>query len=620
MNFRFQISPKGLSSHRDGADFRLFFSWMFILTTISFAFATAQNTSFTASVDRNRIAMGEQIEITFTLNGSGKNFQPPPFSDFLVLSGPNQSTNMQYINGAMSQSVAYSYVLQPRAEGKFTIGAATIESNGKKIQSNNISIEVTKGSPQQKQQQRQQSAGDANLNKQIGDNLFIKASVNKTSVYQGEQITATYKLYSRVNIVNSSIKKIPALTGFWNQEIDVPKNAQTTEVVNGIQYQVFPIKKIALFPQHSGTLELDPMEAEFVVQVQSRRHSGDIFDQFFGNVQNVNYPTKSSPVKITVRPLPAQNIPAGFSGAVGKFSMESWLDKTETKTNEPVTLKVKISGSGNLKLIEAPKFVFPPDLESYEPKISDNITTGTDIISGSRTYEYLLIPRHVGEQKIPSFTFSYFDPEKQQYVTTKSPDFVLNILKGSEVLNSSTATLSKEEVKLLGQDIRFIKSGTTSFRKKDESFFGSIGFCALLFLPILLFAGFISYIRHYEKITGDIIMLRSRKATKIAKKRLAKAKILLDGKKDEEFYTEISQALWGFAGDRLSIPLSDLSQDSISTALKSRNVNDNSASKFISTLEHCEFARFTPSGSSVQMEKMYNDTIQLISAIEEEVR
>jgi len=589
-------------------------------TLLFYNILDAQSGTFTATVDNNRIAMGEQLEITFTLNGSGKNFQPPAFSDFVVPSGPNQSTSMQFINGAMSQSVSYSYVLQPRAEGKFTVGPATIESGGRKIQSNNITIEVTKGSPQQKQQPRQQTGDDANLNKQIGENLFIKASANKTSVYQGEQITATYKLYSRVTIVNSAIKKIPALTGFWNQEIEVPKNAQTTEVVNGIQYQVFPIKKIALFPQRSGTLELDPMEAEFAVQVQSRRRGGDIFDQFFGSVQNVNYPTKSSPVKITVRSLPSRNIPAGFSGAVGKFSMESWLDKTETEANEPVTLKVKISGRGNLKLIEAPKFAFPPDLESYEPKISDNITTGTDVISGSRTYEYLLIPRHIGEQKIPSFTFSYFDPEKQQYVTTNSPDFVVNILKGSEVLNSSTASLSKEEVKLLGQDIRFIKSGTTSFRKKGESFFGSIGFIILLFLPMLLFVGFISYIRHYEKITGDIIILRSRRATKIAKKRLTKAKILLDQKKDEEFYTEISQVLWGYAGDRLGIPLSDLSQDSIRIALKSRNVNDDSASKFISTLERCEFTRFTPSGGSVQMGKMYNDTIQLISAIEEEVR
>ena len=589
-------------------------------TLLFYNILDAQSGTFTATVDNNRIAMGEQIEITFTLNGSGKNFQPPAFSDFVVPSGPNQSTSMQFINGAMSQSVSYSYVLQPRAEGKFTVGPATIESGGRKIQSNNITIEVTKGSPQQKQQPRQQTGDDANLNKQIGENLFIKASANKTSVYQGEQITATYKLYSRVTIVNSAIKKIPALTGFWNQEIEVPKNAQTTEVVNGIQYQVFPIKKIALFPQRSGTLELDPMEAEFAVQVQSRRRGGDIFDQFFGSVQNVNYPTKSSPVKITARSLPSRNIPAGFSGAVGKFSMESWLDKTETKANEPVTLKVKISGKGNLKLIEAPKFVFPPDLESYEPKISDNITTGTDVISGSRTYEYLLIPRHVGEQKIPSFIFSYFDPEKQQYVSTKSPDFLVNVLKGSEVLSSSTASLSKEEVKLLGQDIRFIKSGTTSFRKKGESFFGSIGFIILLFLPMLLFVGFINYIRHYEKITGDIIILRRRRATKIAKKRLTKAKILLDQKKDEEFYTEISQVLWGYAGDRLGIPLSDLSQDSIWTALKSRNVNDDSASKFISTLERCEFTRFTPSGGSVQMGKMYNDTIQLISAIEEEVR
>jgi hypothetical protein len=588
-------------------------------------FLVAQEGSFTASVDRNRIAMGEQIEITFTLNGSGSNFQPPPFNDFQVLSGPNQSQSMQFINGSMSQSISYSYALQPRSEGKFTIASATVESNGKKLKSNNITIEVTKGSPQPKRQQNQQTGEDANISKQIGDNIFIKASVDRSSVYQGEQITATYKLYTRVNIVNLAISKVPSLTGFWNQEIDIPKNTQSVEVVNGVQYRVMPIKKIALFPQHSGVLELDPMEAEFVVQVQTRKRGGDIFDQFFndpffGNVRNVNYQTKSTPVKITVRPLPSQNIPDGFSGAVGKFSIETWLDKNETKTNEPVTLKVKFSGRGNLKLIDVPKLSFPPDLESYEPKISDNITTGTNVVSGTRTYEYLLIPRRIGEQKIPSFAFSFFDPEKKSYISLKSPEFFLKVAKGNELATGPIASLSKEEIKLLGQDIRFIKSGTSRFGRKDDVFLGSLEFCILGISPLFLFIGFILYIRHYEKISGDVIKLRSRKATKIAKKRFAKAKTLLDAKKTDQFYTEISQALWGYAGDRLGISLSDLSQNAIKDSLTTRKINEDLINKFLTIIEQCEFARFTPTGGSVEMQKMYTDTVKLIADLEEEIR
>lgn len=626
MNLRFQILP----ARHSGGDFRFkknpLHSWMIlsllILTNISFV--TAQDASFTASVDRNRVAMGEQLEITFSLNGSGKNFQPPAFNDFLVLSGPNQSTSMQFINGAMSQSISYSYILQPRSEGKFTIGAATVESGGKKVQSNSITIEVAKGSPQQKQQQSakggQQTTDDENLNKQIAENLFIKVIVDKSNVYQGEQITATYKLYTRVNIANSQITKVPALTGFWNQEIDIPKNIQETEVLNGVQFRVIPIKKYALFPQQSGTLELDPMEAEFVVQVQTRRKGSDIWDQFFGGARNVSYSAKSSPVKIVIKPLRNQNVPEGFSGAVGKFSVESWLDKRETKTNEPVTLKVKISGRGNLKLIDPLKISFPPDLESYDAKISDNITTGTNIISGSRTFEYLLVPRRPGEQKIASFNFSYFDLDKKDYVSIKSPEFLITVTKGTDYISTPTASLSKEEIKLLGQDIRFIKSGTTSFKKQGESFFGSLGFFILLLSPMFLFVGFISYIRHYEKISGDVVRLKSRKATKIAKKRLVHAEKFLSQKKREEFYSAISQALWGYVGDKLGIPLSDLSQDSIKTTLTSRKVNDASIEKLINTINHCEFARFAPSSGSHEMEMIYKNTIELITSIEEELR
>lgn len=604
----------------------LFLVFLYIISTST---SPAQDGAFTASVDRNRVAIGEQLEITFSLNGSGKNFQPPAFNDFLVLSGPNQSTSMQFINGAMSQSISYSYILQPRSEGKYTIGAATIESGGKKVQSNSITIEVTKGSPQQKQQQSakggQQTTDDENLNKQIAENLFIKVIVDKFNVYQGEQITATYKLYTRVNIANSQITKVPALTGFWNQEIDIPKNIQETEVLNGVQFRVIPIKKYALFPQQSGTLELDPMEAEFVVQVQTRKRGGDVWDQFFndpffGNVRNVNYPIKSTPIKIMIKPLPSHNVPEGFSGAVGKFSVESWLDKRETKTNEPVTLKVKISGRGNLKLIDPLKISFPPDLESYDPKISDNITTGTSLISGSRTFEHLLVPRRPGEQKIAPFNFSYFDPEKKEYSSIKSPEFLITVAKGTDYISAPTTSLSKEEIKLLGQDIRFIKSGTTSFKKQGESFFGSLGFFILLLSPMFLFVGFISYIRHYEKISGDVIRLKSRKATKIAKRRLVHAEKFLSQKKREEFYTAVSQALWGYVVDKLGIPLSDLSQDSIKNTLTSRKVNEASIVKLINTINHCEFARFAPSSDSLEMEMIYKDTIELITSIEEELR
>ncbi len=580
---------------------------------------------FTASVNRNRIAMGEQIEITFTFEGSGKNFQPPPFNDFLVLSGPNQSTSMQFINGNVSQSISYAYIIQPRAEGKFTIGPAQIDSDGKQYKTSSISIEVGKSTQQPQTQKPQQSSEEASIMQQIGENLFLKVSVDKSNVYQGEQLTATYKLYTRVNIVNYGISKVPALTGFWSQEIDLPQNPQfTNEVLNGIQYKVAPLKKSTLFPQRSGTLELDPLEAEFVVQVQTRRRSGDIFDQFFndpffGNVRNVNYKTKSSTLKINVKPLP-ENAPPGFGGAVGKFTMESWLDKPETKTNEPVTLKIKITGRGNIKLIDPIKINIPPDLESYEPKISDNIPQGSGVISGNRTFEFLLVPRRAGTQKIPPFTFSYFDTEKKDYVSFKSPEFLINVTKGKEIVSAPVAGLSKEEIKLLGEDIRFIKSGSVSFKKRGDNFFGSLLFFILSAAPIFVFFGFIYFYKKYEQNLGDVVRLKSKRATKIAKQRLKSAKQLLDEKKKESFYEEISRALWGYVSDRLGIQLSELSKDSVTDKLTSRKVSEETIGKLLASLDQCEFARFAPSTDSVEMDKMYTSSVDLITDIEEEIR
>lgn len=603
------------------------FGLIFVLYFTVVIPAVAQNASFTSSVDKNRIAMSEQFEITFILSGSsgGSNFRPPAFNDFLTLSGPNQSTNMQFINGATSMSVSYTYILQPRAEGKFVIAPAFITHNNKQLQTQPITIEVTKGAPQQKQQSKQ-SQQDTDIGKQIGDNLFLKVVVDKARVYQGEQITATYKIFTRVNVVNYNLTKMPSITGFWSEDLEIPKQIQlSNEVVNGKQYRVGILKKVALFPQRSGTLTLDPMEVECAVQVQSRRRSNDAFDQFFndpffGNVTNVNYKVGSQPVNITVLQLPSTDIPKAFSGAVGKYSMEVWLDKKETKTNEPVTLKVKISGRGNLKLLEAPQVNVSSDIEKYDPKISDNVTKENDRIAGSRTFEYLLIPRHPGEQKIPTFQFSYFDVDKKNYVSLNSQEFTVSVDKGSETNQTYAVGISKEDVKLLGEDIRFIKSGNVSYHRRGEAFAGSVIFLILSASPVIAFIGFIFYARRREKLMGNLMLVRNRKARKVAQKRLSDAKKFLDTKKKEEFYTEISRALWGYIGDKLSIPPADLSIDLITSSLECKKLSADMIVKLVSTIESCEFARFAPASDSVAMDNVYRETVELISAIEEELR
>jgi len=367
------------------------------------------------------------------------------------------------------------------------------------------------------------------------------------------------------------------------------------------------------------------MEVDCVVQVQTRHKSNDIFDQFFndpffGNSTNVNYKVRSQPVNLTVLPLPSAGVPPAFNGAVGKYTMEAWLDKPQTKTNEPATLKVKISGIGNLKLLEAPQVNVSSDIEKYDPKISDNVTKQGDKIAGTRTFEYLLIPRHPGEQKIPPISFAYFDIEKKNYVSLKSPEFVLTVEKGSENAPTYAVGVSKEDVKLLGEDIRFIKSGNVSMNRKVVTFFGSPVFFALSVSPIFAFIGFIVYAKRREKVMGNVILLRNRKARKIAQKRLTEAKKFLDAKKKEEFYTEISRALWGYIADKLGIPPSDLSIDLVGISLGGKNVPAEIVSKLTGTIEMCEFARFAPATDTVQMDQVYIETVELISIIEERLR
>ncbi len=600
-----------------------------VLCLVLVSGALAQGPAFSSSVDRNRLGVGEQLEVTFSLGGTsgGSNFQPPSFNDFVLLSGPNQSTSMQIMNGSVSSSVSYSYVLQPKAAGKFTIGSATIDAGGKKLQTQPIAIEVVKGSSQAGQPgQQAQQQGGTDIDKQISDNLLLRVKLDKSRVVQGEQITATYKIYTRVNISSYNLTKGSSLTGFWSEDLDVPKQVQlTTETINGKSYRVGILRKVALYPQRSGTLQIDPMEVMCAVQVQTRKRPNDFFNQFFndpffGNVETVNHKVTSEPVSVTVMPLPTANVPPGFNGAVGKFTMEAWLDKRETKTNEPVTLKVKIGGRGNLKLLQAPEVKVPPDIERYDPKISDNITHQGDEIGGSRTFEYLLLPRHAGEMKIPSIPFAYYDVEKKAYAASSSPVFTLSVARGADLAGGASSGLSKEDVKLLGEDIRFIKSEDLSLRRRGETFAGSPLFYALSFSPLFGFVGFIFFARRRERVLGDVAGLKNRKARKMARRRLVVAKKFLHQKNREQFYAEVSRALWGYIGDKLGIPPSDLSVELVNTALASRSVSEDAITKLSRAIEECEYARFAPSSDSLQMDGVYHQAIGIISEIEDQLR
>ncbi len=583
------------------------------------ALAFAQDFQFSASVDNNTVATDQQFTLELTLTSSGgNNLKLPDLSKFLILSGPNQSTSMQIINGSVSSSQTLSYILQPREAGKFTIGSATIEAGGKEYSTQPIEITVTKGSGHPSQQSQNTPPSDA---AQIGDNLLLRASVDRSRVYQGEQITVSYKLYTRVNIVNLGVEKMPAMTGFWGEDLPVSRQINfTNETVNGKQYRVGIVKKTALFPTQSGTLELSPMELTCQVQIQRRGRSGNFFDQFFNDAQTVNVPVKSSSVKITVLPLPSNNVPASFKGAVGKFSLNASLTKRNAKTNEPISLKATVSGTGNVKVLEAPLLALPQDFEKYDPKITEDISRNGAAISGSKSFEWLIVPRYPGQKIIPALEFSYFDVDQKRYITLHTNEFNLLVEKGNAEAPSVASGLSKEDVKLLNQDIRFIKTESGKYRLHNEELVSPGLFTVITLLPLTAFIGLLFYKRKEVLESADVVKFRSRRALKLAAKRLKDANALLASNNAEAFYTEISRALWQYVSDKLSIDRAELSVDIVTQKLLEKNIPEEFITRLKLCLETCEFARFAPaSSSSEEKKKMYETASSIIIAAEKEL-
>ena len=601
----------------------LVFLLMF-LTTITTPIFAAEIT-FIASVNKNPISTNEQFSITFTLNTQGSNFQAPTFRDFNVLSGPNQSTSMQFINGNMSQSVSYTYYLTANNEGTFRIEPATVNVNGGKVKSNTLTINVVKGQKAQSGTQQQKSNDDAG----IGSNsVFLRVSVNKSSVYRGEALLATYKLYTKVNLVNYSIDKLPALNGFWSQELKMPQQLElTTENYNGEMYRVGIVKKVLLFPQQSGTLTIEPMEGSCVARIQTQRKRSnnpfDIFndpffnDPLFGSAQDVKVNVKSLPVKITVKDLPQENDNA-FKGAVGTFNLQATTDNDKVKANDAINLKIKISGKGNLKLIDAPEVEVPTDFEKYDPKVSDNTTTSESGVSGSKTFEYLLIPRHEGEYTIDPIKFTYFDLDKKQYVRLHSSEFKITVkgISGDASAAQSVATSqNKTDIKLLGKDISFIKTGKL-ITKPATTFYLSGFYYLLIAIPFLALIILIFYIRKRNKLAGDAEYMRSSRATKMAHKRLSVAKKMIDAKKDDSFYEEISKALYGYASDKLNINFSEMTKENLRQKLIARNIPDALTERIITTIDLCELARYSPQTQNNNTQSIYTETVALITELE----
>lgn len=592
-----------------------------LLLVFTSQFSWAQDATLVASTSRNQVGVGEQFQITYTLKGAGSNFRAPDMHDFVVLSGPNQSSSMEIINGNMSQSISLSYIIAAQREGKFTIGPAAISSNGKQVNSKSLVIEVVKNPAAQNSRNGQQAMdGDDN------SDLFLRAFVDKSKVYVGEQLVVTFKIYTKVSIVQNALTKAPVFNGFWSEDIVSPNQQATLrpEVFDGVQYQAAEIKKTVIMPQRAGSLEITEMVMDVVKRVQQRSRSNSFFDQFFGGgYQDLRATVKSKPIKIEVMPLPTAGKPLDFNGAVGDFGMECRLSNTNKtlKTNDATNLYITISGKGNLKLIDPFKLKLPPEIEGYDAKINDKISTTINGVSGSRTFDYLLIPRHSGKFQLPPISFSYFDISKKSYVTLNSPDFTLDVEKGAanETEAGTTVITAKEDVKILGNDIRYIKT-KTNLQKTGNDFFGSSKFYMLLFLPLLLFVAFLLFFKKYTNSLNDTVSRKSKKATQIARKRLALANNYLQQNNYDAFYNELFKSINGYLSDKLNLSAVELTKEKITEVLLAKGTNQEAINFLLLTLNKSEFARFAPVKSTSAMQTDYADTVSTISKIEEELK
>ncbi|HOT96396.1 MAG TPA: BatD family protein [bacterium] len=595
----------------------------------------AQPLNITASVDQTNLTLNQQLVLTIELSGEGANginrIDLPEVSEFLTLLGSGgTSQSIQIINGKMSVQKSFTYFYNASKEGTFTIPPVSVSVRGQSYSSRPIIITIGRAAAAAPGSSGSASAAAGSAPQPLpaseasDEELFIRALVNKRQVYQNEPVIVTFSIYTRVNVSGYALSKLPESAGFWSEEIPLPQQPQTrNEVINGRKYVVADLKKMAMFPTSPGRVQIGSLGVDCDVRVQARRRSNDIFDSFFDDPffgRTVRKSVQSRPVSIEVLPFPESGKPADFSGLAGSFDIKATIDKKEVTTNEAITLKVVISGTGNINTIPKPHVVLPRDFEQYEPKVSENIQRTGDRISGSKTFEYVLVPRFAGEQRIRPITLSYFDLASRRYATASTPELIIPVAKGSGDASTVPAGLSKEEVKLIGQDIRFIKLGTPEWRRKGGAFYRSSWFTLLWILPLLALAAAFGWRRHLDKLSGNVAYARSRRANRMAMKRLSRAEGLLQVEKQKEYFAEIARALLGFAADKLDLSEAGMVTSELESRLKQRNVPEATIQQYLQLLKVCDYQRFAPSDVTMtQMQGIYREAKEAIINLEKAI-
>jgi len=596
--------------------------------TLSSAIA-AEGVEFKASAPQ-QVIVGRPFQLSYSVNQRAKDLRAPEFTDFDYIAGPytSQSSSTSFVNGKRTSSftLTYTYTLMATKEGTFTIPPASIKIDGEQHTSNGVRITVlppdqntttSRTNSANTQQREQQTQQQENVNEA---NIFVRTLVSKTRVHEQEVILLSYKLYfAGVDVSQlTNNTRLPEYKGFLKQELEMGEIQTELEHYNGRNYQVATLYRTLLFPQRSGDIVIDPAQFEALLRVQNRAQVRSIFDDFFGSYTTVTKTLKAPGVTIHVAELPAGK-PTDFSGGVGQFSFKSQISSTELQANEAVTLTLTIQGAGNMKLLKTPAVDWPEGFEVYDPKITNNFKNSTSGVSGTKTIEYLAIPRAGGTYTIPPIHFSYYDTEAEAYKVLSSPEYTLNIARGINEDGSPTVVnnfVNKETVQQYGSDIRYIYTGELPAPKRQNIIvFGSLAFWLCYLIPSLLAAIMFIIFRKQIKENADVTRMRYKKANKVAQRRLKQAERLLHDNKKEAFYEEIERAAWTYLSDRLSIPTAQLNKENIAQLLLNKGVSEQLIQELHRVLSTAEFARYAPTADHA-MQDLYNDTTSIINQLE----
>lgn len=569
-----------------------------------------------------QVAVGEQFRLTYTVNTDNvEEFRAGNIPEALeVLMGPSTSSqsSFQMVNGktSSSSSVTFTYIVSANKAGNYTIPAARAKVDGKQMHSNVLHVKVSGSASSSQQGRGQRSGNDSGAQTSSGhisgNALFMKVSANKSRVHEQEPILLTYKVYTLVNLT-SLTGKMPDLKSFYTREVPLPQQKSFhIETLNGRPYRTVTWQQYVMFPQTTGKLEIPSLDYEGMVMLENR--DVDPFEAFFNGgsgYTEVKKVIKAPGLTVTVDPLPAR--PSNFSGGVGTFSLSASLDKDKVKANDPVTLRIVVSGVGNMKLIKQPTIVLPKDFDQYDAKVTDKTKLSTNGIEGNMVYDVLIVPRHQGTYELQPVEFVYFDTKSGSYKTLRSQPFTLKVQKGN---GGGSRTYASEELQQVNKDIRYIKTGDLRPVTLGDSFFASLAYWIVLAVLLGTFVTLFVVFRQRAIDRADIVKMRGKRANKVASRRLRKAAKLMKANSQNEFYDEVLRALWGYVGDKLNIPVAQLSRENISAQLNGRGATADTIQLFLGALDECEFARYAPGDAHGNMNKVYDAAVEAITSIE----